>query len=264
MRTFAQTDSGTIVVAGHHNGTTVIAADSRVFHTNAGTYEDNQCKLVALNDKVLFAAVGLSAIRIGGSQTNGLFFSTEDAKRSLDLVMSDNDHPSRLDLDIASRIADAWGNRVSATMVSLFFGDHVSEIQPEGIFIVATNEGPLLSFATVSRGPRDGEWTWEVSTSPAPNETRFIPFGHPQTVLELLQGTTDRSRSELSRLAEETKGKSRQERDRMTVQRYVELTIAWNLELHDIGGPTDIAEVDKTGIHWIQRKPNCPEIYQGR
>src|SRR5690242_18386663 len=94
----------------------------------------------------------------------------------------------------------------------------------------------LLSSATVSRGHGDGEWTWEVSSSPVPNETRFISLGHPQTVLELLEGTSGRARSELSRLAEETKGKSRQERDRMTVQRYVELTIAWNPQLHDMVG----------------------------
>ena len=50
--------------------------------------------------------------------------------------------------------------------------------------------------------------------------------------------------------------------DRFKTYRLVELTIMYHPNKTDVGGPVDEIELDPSGVRWLHRKSNCPEIYQ--
>jgi hypothetical protein len=43
------------------------------------------------------------------------------------------------------------------------------------------------------------------------------------------------------------------------VKRVLELTIANSAEKDTSGPPIDLVEIRPTGVHWLEKKPNCPE-----
>lgn len=264
--TGAEEEHGTIAVVLYSLSRLTIAADSR---TNLGTgyntiTNDGSCKVASLGEHAAFVASGLV-----GYDNNGpldlldTWRATDEARRLYADLLKRN--PEWQD-DRLDEFALAWGNLVRSRIATLarFNPLAVSSSVVNGVLttaLVATGREKRIQAVVVQIGV---DSTGEIALLPLRRiESEVCPpcaLGRGEIVTEFLGLTSERARLEAARFARETRTLVEDERQARRVLRLVELTIDLLPDRNEVGGRIDALELRAGGgVHWIQRKPGCPE-----
>jgi hypothetical protein len=256
-----QMKSGTVIIIFFSKEKVILAGDSRVIEVGEGTkrsYRDDECKIFALNNKIIYAASGMIGHDFSPRETGAAW----DAHREAMQIAS-----SATDI---KTIADAWAARIK----QLIDADFVNYPQ---LFEAALRTKTFLVSAVFAGLDADNKLSVysvvltcdchpfhksaRVDVGPRPPTDDGLPVGimakQEATVVfnELIAGKTPRSNLERKRWT----SLSRKKRETAITIRSVEFIIK-NAATDEIGGAVDALEIDASGrIRWIQRKKNCPQ-----
>jgi hypothetical protein len=279
-RAFPQVRSGSIVVLGRSRQRVVIAADSRL-NLGEGKYEDSSCKVTALSDDLIFAATGI----VGDSSyllpESLRFDATEEARR---VFLQYSQKPENfLSLGVVGTLASNWGTAMAKSIRAAADSSPASlqewlkrvDLSHEspfiaGVFAGLESDGELsvYSVSVDYAQPRDGKMLAEpffLTSMPFSDEFPddfpvLTPFGLTEIVHEISEGKSDRAKEEINIRHSLMKTLSAEAFAERQVVRMVDLTIAFHPKQEFVGGKIDAIELERAGkVHWIQRKPNCPE-----
>jgi hypothetical protein len=252
--TITNIDHGTIGVVYFTDQKIVIAADSRGFVYRTGK-EDDDCKIFALGDKVLFFSSGTVIVETVEHRV----ISTDKEARSVYTKVV-GEHQGRID-GYVEDVADEWAAAMKSDWQSLYSPlDRISVPSiaahrqlPVAIFAGRTVNGDLCLF-TVILGFKDGKMTSEViHTTRCYND--FCAYGSVDTAFEFSQMTTDRAKKDAATW-KPPKGSKPDDLDILKTMHFVQLAIKYQ---KDVGGPVDAVQLSRDGaIRWFARKKNCP------
>jgi hypothetical protein len=270
--TFAQIESGTVVIVGLSKNKIVMAADSRVGE-EIGKYHDDGCKIVALSNKFLFTMSGRNRDRTNGK----VGWDADQQAKEAFAADSQQPIPPSLESSFAYDLTQLWAELMIRNIsknirpVELSqFGTSPNNSFVDGLFI---GIGPLgdiqIGRTSIRRAP---QWFWD-DTIPDPLFVSWpdrvnVPETMTYTVLgigsttvnELFAATSERARNASLDILKEAKTWPSGEKDVRMAIKIAEFVTKYTDFPDDIGGPIDAAELDKGGtIRWIQRKPACKD-----
>ena len=264
----AQVESGTVVVIGYSKQKVVVAADSR--ETSAqGAYRDQACKIVALNDRLMFTVAGQARSVLGDAV---LWDATREARAAL---ADSQGLASDMAGDFLDRVARRWGVLLGTNISANMQPDDVLKLANDqelinGMFIGLDEKHELHMSHEIIRA-RTVDSTTRFNIDPVKVVTLsdsviFRALGEGDISDEFESGRTARSKrwklnvSQVGRL----RGLSKEAAEVILrvelTGTYGKETIPNNPAIHLVGGKTDVAELKRDGtVHWIQRKPECPD-----
>jgi hypothetical protein len=261
-----QSEGGTTVVIDVSQDKVIIAADSRETSARGG-YRDDDCKIVAFHNQVVFASAGHRLVHAT--------WTTPDGKKT-PLIW--DSHKVAVDaLNAAIRKPPANGDVVSAAahtwkQSARDYFAKVLQIKPSAVLQLVTHETDTISeMAFVGK---DGagrivvvEVRVKVNRSVPSIETssQTIPagqvgiMGFNSVALEFLRRSTSRAIAEVEKWQDTVTGKSVAERRVMLMTQLVRWSVLYAPPEAEVGGAVDTIVIDSGGIHWIYCKNNCKE-----
>jgi hypothetical protein len=273
----AQTESGTVVILGYSKQKVVIAADSRESN-DQGLYRDGACKIAVLGGKFIFIAAGRTkSIRheiINGIQHETILWdSTREAEAALvNTERVSSEQPG----DFQDRVAAKWG---------LLFGTNIaSNIQFEEARHLFDNqilvEGLLIGIDELRRIHISHETIRakiavglpQIAEDPVkvvnlPDAITFTAISEADIFNEFQAARSSRSKKWQRTIPSYAQRLGIRDRDAAKAVLLVDLTGTYGAEMVPsnptirlVGGKTDAIKLTPTGgIHWVQRKLECPE-----
>lgn len=251
-------NTGTIIVVAQTKQRIIIAADSRRGVTIDGstiqTFDDNACKIAAFSGNVTFAAAGVL----------GDGYSWSAIGQAVDILKN----------SVKGRISSADGEVIlikwAQAMIQKF-----SNFSSNQLSVYAANNGNRISIGVLA-GVEESKKPWAravivnfssaglyhdayelISRDPP---TAYYFLGKSAIGLEFVgDKRSGRAMKELK--SWEHRSLSGASLDRFKARRLVELTIMYNPDKSEVGGPVDQIEVDAKGLRWLRLKPGCPEVY---
>jgi len=257
----AQFKSGTIIVVGWSEHKVVIASDSRGREEN-GSYRDDSCKIVALNDKFLFASSGRPRDVTGGIVG---WDAAEQAKTALTTILKQAEGGTDSDSYFAKKVADVWRNLMIKNINDHIRRQEVARLKPkqiyvDGLFIAGGPVQSRVAYAVIARNNDNAAFFLPELRVPSElsDKTTFNATGGESAIfLEFLNDTSDRAKKERLITDRLSKKWTPQEADARMAIRLVDLVIKYGPP-SDVGPPVDAAQLSVGHtIHWIQRKENC-------
>jgi hypothetical protein len=250
LAALGETKSGTIVVVGFSKEKIVVAADSRVHYSVSGKIRDDECKIVAVKENLLFVPIGRT-----GNQYAISSLDWDATREALKATSAER-------MDSIQDISDRWGE----SMVRLWDRDltfnHEATLRSLdgniftlGLFLGI--EKNKLS-AVVVKVFYDGAAARSVPLYPDLGESMdFSAFGQIRTAGELKAGQTPFAKSEAAGWSARLTKIPRRDRDVRKAIRWAQLTISHEPTESYVGGPIDAVELSSTGVRWVQRKKLC-------
>lgn len=267
----SQSVSGTIVVLHEEEPTRIVmAADSRAVRDTGGTRvpDDNDCKLLPLDKKTVFAATGLSeftpknkSVPLWNAYSLGQRVYTELSSAAKDLL--------------PLRVALAWGDETqkflndfaegNPTVFKELVAEH--QIPPQAIIAGILPEGNVQvvweKFTIAENAPRPVRAVHvEVPSLQVNCDValgNFCGFGRSEIVDEYSHLTSDRAREEMKRWKKKHRHWSKEKQDTELTLKLAELTVQRDTS-GLVGGGIDAVELKRgSKIVWIRRKANCPQ-----
>jgi hypothetical protein len=258
--TQTEIQSGTVVIIYFSQEKAVVGTDSRASFNNA-PQRDDECKLVAPNNRFLFATVNIAAY------TNPTFpilnwDSKDEMRKAYNEVLGGSTVPPA---DFMERVALNWGNRVRnlLTQTSLmspteFMGyvKNPHQVLSTGVFVGKNANGPMQIIGA--------DIIYEESALPhVRTEVKYqtctadiCALGDVAVADEFANLTSSRAKKD----RDEWKPPAtipKEDWDILRVIRLVDLTIAFD-ESGLVGGNVDAAQINKDGsIRWYQLQKNC-------
>jgi hypothetical protein len=251
--------SGTIIVVAQTKDRIIVAADSRTGTTDGVAIEsidDSACKIAAFRSHAVFAASGV--LGAPAKQWTATSLAAEVLKNSSLSPLTSNE---------GGAILDGWAK----SMVHRLFDsprDQLHSIALANNGLVTTgilagiekNKSAWLRAGVISLATTGGLSYEGFSLSSNDPPTAYHFLGKSQVAMEFNGDSSGRAIEE--RRAWSRKNMTGQLFDRFKTYRLVELTIMYHPNKTDVGGPVDEIELDPSGVRWLHRKSNCPEIYQ--
>jgi hypothetical protein len=232
----------------------VIGADSREVSLSPIGRRDryDKCKIVPLNGKFVFAAVGKSG-----------HHSDEHPEATWDVFTLARGIASRNSKDSLGQIATAWGNEVAALddkdAQRRVPGSEVLEGQ-HAIFLGFVDGRPASYQVVVEKAPA-GHYQPQTQRVEL-HDGSLVPSGHARDIaLEIAEGKTDRAKRWIAEFRREHASELTTWDTTMAplIERVLELSINYSAEKDDVGLPIDLIEIDSSGTHWLRKKPNCQD-----
>jgi hypothetical protein len=258
----AQMLSGTVVVAIFTKQDLVIAADSRstAFNDSGQKYSfDNECKVAAVNGKIVFAISGYAA-----SEGSYGF----DLRTEAQTLASSADIRSEADL---LKLADAWATRANALFDR--FASHKLQVWKSN----PMNQSTAISDAIFGSRDMAGNIiisvatihpTRSVDSPPFTSSDTFVtsyPRNHAFTsgygssvMAELRAGKSTGSILGSNMLDRLNKSITVPEMERVSLD-FTQLVAQQYPDM--VGGSIDQVHLGPNGIQWVHRKPNCAQTY---
>ena len=258
----AQVQSGSVVAITSSKDEIVIAADSR--RLIGDSYTDSACKIAALGNKLIFAAVGDT----GFGPSGAIEWDAQTVARN-EFARLETEHTAH---DWTLDLAKAWGNAAKTKVQELLtkYGKDVFDQKSimGAVFagIDKNGEVSLVGSAVDYQATEQGGLLATSRFYPiAPG--KILVLGENEIADELFNASTV-SGAELRQEAAEDAKDSKNSKDSTVLMaiEVVKLTIEHHsgkinngrLE-HTVGGPIDAVVLShSTGIRWIQRKNICP------
>ena len=258
----AQIESGTVIVVGLSKDKIVIAADSRVDKGKC-MHDDNGCKIMALNDKILF--VGVGRVR------NGTLWNAYDEARTA-FLKTQGTIGNGSGTDFFRTLTSNWANSMAQIITAnLSIGEwlRLRDAEPLviGHFIGLDAGGEIHMWQGAIRAQPGGtgvEVFWRAF--PISDSMQFTAIGENSIALEFIANKTDRARKESTQWEQQTATWNQEDVDWLKAVRLVDLSIVYAEPevLCVIGGAIDAIELRSAGnIVWKQLKSNCPQ-YQSK
>jgi hypothetical protein len=265
----AQIESGTVVVVGYSKKKVIVAADSRETNDD-GEYRDTACKIAALNDKLIFTATGQAKLISRGVS---LWDATREARTALtDTQKLNSDKVG----DFLDRVAARWGVLLGTNIATNMQRDAASKLSDEQLLVdgmfIGLDENRELHISheiirakiieDVTKIQADG-----VKVVTIPDKMIFRALGEGDISDEFELGKSTRSirwkKRDVPQFAKAQRASKEVAEAILRVEftgAYGKETVPGKPEVHYVGGKTDAAELTRGGaVHWIQRKPGCPE-----
>lgn len=255
---YAQIDSGTVIIVGYSKDKVVVAADSRVTHSE-GTSDDDTCKIAVLSDNFIFAVAGIAAYR-----NVNPWNAVNEAKGAFSTVKTS---PAD-DVGFVQRVGLKWGRLVADKLENSIATDpRIASGRPAwlpltiGHFVGVNSSDDLQLFTVVLMLSGENRVLIETALPPMLNEVTFIPTEVVGPFNEFTAGQTVRAKQEIeyqnTDMATDA-NKRHIDVDALKAIRLVEFTES-DPKSPTVGGPVDAAELRRGGkVEWIQRKSNCP------
>jgi hypothetical protein len=262
----AQIQHGSIGVVYLTDDEVVMAADSR--GTIGGSHFDDQCKINALDGKILFVSTG-NVVTYSNQVANPLgsvpsWNNYAEVRASYERIIQQFStaatHMTDIAIDYASDLRSKWagaaiynrafvsnaaavqgGNRLTAAFFAGYDGSGKARVAQ---VLITFNERDLLNPVGMEVG---------LITCPVQN---FCAIGRPEIVAEFLQTSTDRAMVD-TKLWRPPSTTLWDDIDLERTVHLVELTIRYQGD--DVGGEIDAVELDRgNDARWYRRKDNCP------
>lgn len=249
--------AGTIVIVAQAGNYIIFAADSRVGSSNGtavASVDDTYCKIAPLRGNILFAAAGIvtDPIRSWAADTE------------MDAVLL----PAT---PVAPMSGSAGASALSRWAESMI--RRLSGVPPAQLLAYTGSNDGVAAAGVLAGIGKDGS-TWihvsKITADGAPGlshqetavdwhgpATQYFGLGQSEIAVEFDHGSSARAIAERARWTQMKL--SGIEFDRFKARRLVELTIQYLPDKADVGGPVDEIELDASGPHWIQAKPNCAQ-----
>lgn len=266
LSTSAQIQSGSVAVVASSKDEIVIAADSR--RITGDSYIDSACKIAALGNKLIFVAVG----HTGFGPPNAPAIWDSQTLAHNEFIRLQRKHTAD---DLTLALAKAWGNATKIKVQEMFtkYGN---------AFLVGLDGNDITS-AAFAGFAKTGEVSllrsvisYQTTKTGLLATSRFDPIhiapgemqglGEGDIAVKINSNTPEGVQL---RQEAEADAKSGQWADptvfwpieavKLTVEHHVGKVINGRI-ISDVGGKTDAVSLLRSdGVHWIQRKDNCPE-----
>jgi hypothetical protein len=256
----SQIDSGTVVVVGYSQRKIIVAADSRISHSEGG-YDDTACKIIALNQQLIFVPFG--------KVWHGSFGITDwDAVREAKAALLTATKDKTVPADFMHMVAAEWSKKMTHELAQRMTEDvwqSLGNRRPivSGYFFGLDEHGNIetvggkVFWSQLDANTRQINWKLDEPKSIG-ESTKFQAFGEGDVFNELMAGHTERAKQETNRLETEVAGMSLSDSDIHMAIRYVELSIKYAPHPDIVGGSVDVVELDRGGtLYWIHRKLRC-------
>lgn len=244
------------MVLGTHQKITVIADSRRHFNKGGPDdhYEDNACKMIAIDNKLLFFAVNV---------TSGEDWNAQDEAR-----IAWKAAPPGADLIWISK---KWAQQVAAGF-KRDFAHHPSSETPQGVLIMGIfalrSPTQIAAQSLVLRVDQSGRFSY-VGGLPQLNGTTISPYGDAEIAEEfgdayfdnhsLMPQFSQRSLEWVQSIKPKLALLPPNRRDVALLEELEKQTIALDSNGIAVHSPFDIATMTvSTGVNWIKRKANCP------
>jgi len=254
--------SGSIVVFRYSKEEVAIAGDSRRVD-KAGTHDD-QCKVFALSDKLVFGFAGVESVEGPGPLPQ--FDAVGDARTAAAAL-----ERAGVRAGFTQELAHAWTRKMSANFQAwpqetLRWAVGAMGGEPGlgcGVFagLEASGEVSVFLGRIVVRGTSPPNFgltiKGEIDPAPISEKVETGVCGRSDTAKEFVLGRSEQAAKEQRLWAKWRKIYGAAAESKIAI-RLVELTVTLD---HSglVGGPVDAVELRKgSKVHWIQRKPSCP------
>jgi len=242
-----ETNSGTLVVFGFSKNKIVVAADSRG-KKDAGDYADDKCKIIALTNKFVFAANGMTGLwsEVAVPYRPIEMDANEEARHAFNSVRPRSDHFLR--------------------NVAVLWGDNVTRIFKQALKVAgptALGDDPNLNGYFFGVAPDSGLVLYMENVYVRGKDVSFD--SEPQAIVltdmvqYALQGKTDLAKKETDRWKRQSAALPvNEDLDVLKVILWVQLTLDAHPDSNEIGGPIDSLTVTASrGVIWHKRKQEC-------
>jgi hypothetical protein len=234
----------------------ILTVDSRasvVLGVGRSVNRDDQCKLAALNGKVIFAVAGLYH---------------KDGRDSFDLIDTARTVASGVEVksspDLKS-MADSWALRVTAIFEKISHDREWAAVpglgKPlvEGIFASRDSTGNIMISEAIIMHVANSEPFTSAKTAVWGHNgyqyaARFFAGFGQDAVEELRAGSTDRAKASFA-LAQRLESSLTVSDMESTTIEFCQLVARWYPKT--VGGPIDQVHLGPHGIEWVHRKQNC-------
>jgi hypothetical protein len=254
----AHIPAGTLVALSWTPSKFAIAADSRQHWENEiHPPSDDQCKIIPIGKRFVFSQTNSTGY-IGHNLDAALYGwnNADEARHAVALHSLDKGDAAV----VLRQVVQTWSDVVASKWNRLYTG-HPALVNQAATHGSGTLTNAVFAFAdqnsvaveTVSVVFENG--IASVRTIPCP--AGIICFGGRIAIATEFQNQTSlRAAKEHQEWAASHPGLP--DSDIVRLIRYVDLTINYD-QTGDVGGAIDALELDaKSGMHWVQRKSNCP------
>ena len=254
----AQVNTGSIVVfeLTNQRDRFIAAADSRaVFKSKLA--EDNHCKIAGFREQFVFAITGAASYPSGVRDRAPSWDGIKEAGKVIRLHGLNKPQSAETRVNT---VADMWGRKLKNDWQDLYrwHRDIVEESAKRGKGTLTTGIFATAVNGEIAVAVRSIDLTKEKVVVAAPKdkcEIGLCASGLTDIFKEYVDKASQRAKDE----AELWSLSQRPDTEMRWLIRLVDLTIEYDLT-HQVGGKIDVIELWKDGsIHWIQRKPECPE-----
>jgi hypothetical protein len=266
----AQLRHGSIAVFGASQKRIVVAADSRGSLPDESQPDDQTCKISSLGRKLLFVETGISSVD-RGSRASLIWSQSEEALRAFRYASRLRTvSPESPDID---QVTDKWIELMKARLLeeekehSLGRPASMKQVLLESVFAGLMPDGKLtlrqINMKLVGPGAEEmgldpivaHEQRWLLT-----EKNEFLPLGKDEIIREFYAQKTDRMKREAVDRKLEVHVHPPADLLVAEVAYLVGLTIKYAPKEYGVGGDIDVAEITpEKGVHWISRKPVCPE-----
>jgi hypothetical protein len=285
MLGWSQVNTGTVVIVGMSKEKIIIAADSRLTHSE-GNYDDDGCKIATFGNKLVFAETGLVTDKSEILPKKLQFDAIESARDSFNFEnnlfnSSPPDWPplaQGFPFNVASQWSFMFGGRfMQAAQIEM---DNWLKVMPKssdtegfiGIFAGLESDGslgvtamlygckkPKLENANNSSHSSNCDPIWDGKKYALTDDLVFVPYGITDIASEFINRTSQRA-EESFRQWQERRKINPDQADWQWANRLVDLTIAFSQDKDFVHGPISVVQIDRgKNPTWLQNPNNCPE-----
>ena len=261
----AQIFRGTVIVFGVSRDRVIVAGDSRGLKEGEEP-DDHECKIAALGTQLLFTQAG-TAGEVHTTMTSKNWSASKEALRSFsefEAAKAQSDAVDKVSADwltsmkaIYTRLLRTHRRELLARdgdvlLTSVFVGlDRTGQIEARQVGISFDRASEQLA---VPKLAIDNQ-RWEITS-----QNIFKTTGHFETALEFRTQSSPRALAEAQRWQIEMNTHIGENPDVLNAEHLVDVSERYAPKAWGIGGPIDVVEmIPHKGVHWIHRKPECPE-----
>jgi hypothetical protein len=264
-----QAPHGTIVILDFAKDKMAIAADSRITF-NDKPPDDSFCKIRVFRHRILFAQMGSIGYVRGSNDPFPGWYNAPLALRAVREMGSPDKDP---DVEIKD-VSSIW-----ATSLALYW-NRALKTNPDVVYRTAKPGGDIITGAVFAEA-RNGSIHWRtvfVGLNPTLNPPAVQAFSgelhdcypcgegekvcamaRPIIPAEFCTQSSARAKDEAAHWNPSPELESWVALETLHAVRLVDLTIAFD-PIGNLGGKIDTVELGNDGtIHWVFRKPNCPD-----
>lgn len=247
---------GSIVVFAYSQSEIVVAADSRISGAN-GYHRDDYCKILALDDRLVFTGAGVASHTTPSGQV--VWDAFKEASKAFHEARE-----KRGGANLPKASATGWGTRMVGGINEALKIDQSSatESMEDNRFVTGEFMGFESSSAAIYQvelmfdpGTRQAKQT--LTAVPMRPTLRFGMLGRSEIAREVLADKSDFGKAAWQKWIKSESRIPAEDRDVRLVMYLAQRTVTHSPKEGDVGGSIDALKMTRKGIRWIKRKPGC-------
>jgi len=256
---WAQVETGSVVFVDFAQDEITVAADSRSFVPAISAHVDTECKISAFGNKFVFSLAGYASAQ-------GRWTAASEARKvweSQSKIVSN--------VPILDRVVEGW-----ITVMKNIYSDPV--LIADARKRMEIEDDPIVASAVFAAMDKSGnlrsklvEIYFDIGLFDLLKQIRIVPkvidvtvgqssLGHSEIIDEFRNGTTERARDYMNWYTARIASLPLHQRRAEFTSKMAELTVLLHPDKDALAFPIDVLQLrQRTGVHWVWKKPNCPE-----